>query len=330
MVERYASMTAWVGNVLGRRDCTLEPASGDASARRYWRVRADGQSYVLMDAPPIPADIERFVALAARLRALGLNTPEVHAGAPAQGLLLMSDLGTESYLEALDAERANRLYGDALAALAVIQACASTAGLPPYDGPFLRREMDLFPEWLLTRHLGWVLSDADQALLDRTFARLAASALEQPRVFVHRDFHSRNLMVTPPPSPGILDFQDAVIGPVTYDLVSLLRDCYIAWPRQRVEAWAHGYGTLAVRSGILREDLQDSFLAWFDLMGIQRHLKASGIFARLAIRDGKGGYLGDIPRTLGYVVEVAAGYPDLEPLADLVGERVLPALCAGG
>lgn len=329
MAERYAQLTAWIARVLGRRDCALEPASGDASARRYWRVRADGRSYVLMDAPPVAEDIERFVRVAERLRALGLNTPEVFAGAPEQGLLLISDLGTRSYLDALDAARANRLYGDALAALAVIQAGASTEGLPPYDGPFLRREMELFRDWLLVRHLGWELADADHDLLERAFAYLTASALEQPRVFVHRDFHSRNLMVTPPPSPGILDFQDAVIGPVTYDLVSLLRDCYIAWPRQRVDDWAQGYGVLAVQSGILREEDQDRFMTWFDLMGIQRHLKASGIFARLAIRDGKGGYLADIPRTLGYVVEVAAEYPDLAPLSGLIGDRVLPALAAG-
>jgi len=279
-----------------------------------------------MDAPPGVEDIERFVEIAGRLRSLGLRTPEVYAREPSQGLLLLDDLGTRLYLDALDEDNVDRLYGDALAALAVIQACASTEGLPDYDGPFLRREMDLFREWLLIRQLGWGLSAADRETLEHAFEFLATSALEQPRVCVHRDFHSRNLMVTPPPSPGILDFQDAVAGPVTYDPVSLLRDCYIAWPRERVEDWARGYASLAVQSGILRKEHEGRFMTWFDLMGVQRHLKASGIFARLNIRDGKPGYLGDIPRTLGYVVEIAPDYPQLTALADLIRERVLPEL----
>lgn len=319
-------MRDWIGGALGCGECSLEPASGDASSRRYWRTRLDGRSYILMDAPPVAEDIERFVRIAGRLRSLGLNTPEIYAGEPNEGLLLLGDLGTQLYLDALDEETVDRLYGDALAALAVIQACASTADLPGYDGPFLRREMELFREWLLVRHLGWQLSDADNAALELAFDFLEASALEQPRVWVHRDFHSRNLLVTTPPSPGILDFQDAVIGPVTYDPVSLLRDCYIAWPRERVEDWARGYAALAVQSGILRKEHETRFMPWFDLMGIQRHLKASGIFARLSIRDGKRGYLADIPRTLGYVLQVAPNYPELAELADLIRDRVLPRL----
>jgi aminoglycoside/choline kinase family phosphotransferase len=279
-----------------------------------------------MDAPPIAEDIDRYVRIAGRLRALGLNTPQIHAQDPEQGLLLLGDLGAKSYLDVLDARNADRLYGDALAALAVIQACASTEGLPSYDGPFLRRELELFRTWLLERHLGLELGPETRGDLDHAFDFLVAAALEQPRVCVHRDYHSRNLMYTDPPSPGILDFQDAVVGPVTYDLVSLLRDCYIAWPRYRVDDWARGYFALAVQSGILQDTDVEQFLTWFDLMGVQRHLKASGIFARLKIRDRKPGYLSDVPRTLGYVLQVAPAHPELRVLADLIRNRVLPAL----
>jgi len=327
MQERRALLVDWVRHVLGG-ECRLEPVAGDASSRRYWRVRQDAHSYILMDAPPVAADIERFVRIAERLRSLGLNTPRIHAQEPEQGLLLLADLGTRLYLEALERENVDRLYGDALTALAVIQACASTAGLPRYDGPFLHRELALFRDWLLVRQLGWELSDVENAVPASAFEFLVEHALEQPQVCVHRDFHSRNLLVTPPPSPGILDFQDAVAGPVTYDPVSLLRDCYIAWPREQVEDWARGYARLAVHSGILRPKDEDRFMNWFDLMGVQRHLKASGIFARLNVRDHKPDYLADIPRTLGYVLAVAPKYPQLTALADLIRERVLPELPA--
>lgn len=323
MLERRAQLVNWAKRALGGGDYSLEPASGDASFRRYWRLRGGGGSYVVMDAPPVVEDIERFVRIAGRLRSLGLNIPEVYAAEPAQGLLLLGDLGSRPYLAVLGEENADRLYGDALAALAVIQACAPIQGLSAYDGPFLRREMELFREWLLDKYLGLDLSAVENEVLDRSFDFLVASALEQPRVFVHRDYHSRNLMVTDPPSPGILDFQDAVAGPVTYDPVSLLRDCYIAWPRERVEDWARGYAELAVQSGILRKDDEERFLPWLDLMGVQRHLKASGIFARLKIRDGKSGYLADLPRTLTYVLDVSSDYRALEPLAELIRERVL-------
>jgi len=329
MQERHALLVTWVERVLGG-ECRLEPVTNDAGFRRYWRVHRDTRGYILMDAPPVAEEIERFVRIAERLRALGLNTPRVHAQEPDQGLLLLDDLGTRLYLDALDRENVDRLYGDALAALAVIQACASTAGLPRYDGPFLRRELELFRDWLLIRQLGWGPSDAENAVLESAFDLLTEQALAQPQVCVHRDFHSRNLTVTAPPSPGILDFQDTVLGPVTYDPVSLLRDCYIAWPRERVEDWARGYATLAVHSGILRKEEEARFMTWFDLMGVQRHLKASGIFARLNIRDGKPGYLADIPRTLGYVVEVAPAYPRLTALADLIRDRVLPELPVTG
>jgi len=326
MPQRRILLEQWVTQTLGTANLSLAPASGDASFRRYWRVRHDDKTFIVMDAPPGIEDTERFIRIARAWRGLGLNTPEVYASTSESGFLLLQDLGTRLYLDELDAHNADRLYGDALGALAVIQACAPVDRLPVYDEAFLRREMELFSEWLLGRHLGLVLSGEETDALQHAFDILIISALEQPVVCVHRDFHSRNLMVTEPPSPGILDFQDAVVGPVTYDLVSLLRDCYIAWPRERVEEWAWGYFQLALQSGILRPEHEHRFMLWLDHMGAQRHLKASGIFARLAIRDGKPGYLADIPRTLGYVAEVGARYPDLQSLAELVRERVLPAL----
>jgi N-acetylmuramate 1-kinase len=326
MTARRARLEDWLRSVLASRDTAIEPASGDASFRRYWRIRAGEGSLIAMDAPPGQEDVRPFLDVAARLRAVGLNAPEVLAQDAAQGFLLLADLGERLYLDQLDADNADRLYGDALGALAVMQACIDPTGLPLYGEELLRRELGIFEEWLLERHLRLGLSQTEEAAFAAAADVLVANALEQPRVFVHRDFHSRNLLLTEPPSPGILDFQDAVLGPVTYDLVSLLRDCYIAWPAERVAVWARGYFELAVQSGILRESHEPHFMRWLDLCGIQRHLKASGIFARLHLRDGKDGYLKDIPRTLRYVAETAAGYSELEALAALVETRVLPVL----
>ena len=274
-----------------------------------------------MDAPPGQEDTRPFVAIARRLREIGLNVPEVLADDPGRGFLLLSDLGTQQYLAALDEGSVGRLYGDALGALVTLQACGPGAGeLPPYDEALLLREMELFRDWYLGRHLGLTLGAAEQQVLDNAFRLLAATALAQPQVAVHRDYHSRNLMVAPH-NPGILDFQDAVFGPVTYDLVSLLRDCYIAWPQALVEEWALGYQHLAFDSGILRERDEERFLRWFDLMGVQRHLKAIGIFARLNHRDGKAGYLKDIPRTLAYLQTVAGRYRELHDLTLLLQEH---------
>jgi N-acetylmuramate 1-kinase len=215
-----------------------------------------------------------------------------------------------------------------MGALVILQAGtfshAAESFLPVYDVELLHREMEIFREWYLGRHLATKLTAGQRTVLDEAFVRLARAALAQPRVWVHRDYHSRNLMVTDRNNPGILDFQDAVLGPVTYDLVSLLRDCYIAWPRERVDDWVKGYHELAAQSGIPVGEDDAQFLRWFDLMGVQRHLKATGIFARLKHRDGKPGYLPDIPRTLGYVHEVCARYPELQPLGALLRELKLP------
>jgi aminoglycoside/choline kinase family phosphotransferase len=326
MDEREQALKSWLSRQPGLETFSLEPASGDASFRRYFRVKVPGGSYIAMDAPPENESCGPYVRIADAFAELGLNVPRIYAQDLEQGWLLLSDLGTRHYLEALNQSTVERLYGDALGALAVIQACGPREGLPPYDRQLLLREMGLFSEWLLLRQLSLTLSAEQAQMLDRVFALLADSALEQPRVCVHRDYHSRNLLVTGSPNPGILDFQDALLGPVTYDLVSLLRDCYLAWPRERVMEWVLGYLELAVQSGVLEPVPEGVFVRWFDLMGVQRHLKASGIFARLNLRDHKPGYLADIPRTLGYIVELGPDYPELADLEELIRERVLPSL----
>jgi N-acetylmuramate 1-kinase len=319
MPERLQQLNRWLARELGQSFSHVAPASTDASFRRYFRVHASDGPYIAMDAPPGREDCRPFIAVAELLLGLGLHVPQVLRADLEQGFLLLSDLGTRQYLAELDETSVERLYGDALGALATLQACGpNEAQLPPYDRARLRAELELFREWYLQRHLGLRLSASEHAHLDRAFRRLEDAALEQPRVCVHRDYHSRNLMVTARNNPGILDFQDAVVGPVTYDLVSLLRDCYIAWPRARVEEWAMGYYELARQSGIVRAEHERPFLRWLDWMGVQRHLKAVGIFARLNRRDGKPGYLRDIPRTLGYVREVSARYPELGELHGLL------------
>lgn len=328
MGERRESLQNWARGQLGWPHAELTPASTDASFRRYFRISNAGESYILMDAPPEREDCGPFVHVTGLLLELGLHVPEILARDAGRGFLLLSDLGDRQYLDELDEHTVDRLYGDALGALAALQRCVSErSGLPPYDRRLLMFEMSLFTDWLLGTHLGMAPEAADAQGLARIFELLADNALQQPAVCVHRDFHSRNLMISASRNPGVLDYQDAVIGPVTYDLVSLLRDCYISWPRQRVEHWALGYFELAQRTGILRAGEVDErqFLRWFDLMGVQRHLKAAGIFARLNHRDGKSGYLGDIPRTLGYVREVCSRYPELDVLGR-VTEQALARL----
>ncbi|KAA3629610.1 MAG: aminoglycoside phosphotransferase [Proteobacteria bacterium] len=320
MGARLEQLKQWLGGAVGLPPFALEPASGDASFRRYFRVTYDGQSVIAVDAPPAQEDNRPFVRVARQLRGWGLNAPEILAEEPELGFLLVSDLGTELYREHLDETRVERLYGDALSALLVMQLRGAEVRetLPPYDEALLLQEMALFRDWYLGRHLQLELTGSQHEVIEAAYRLLVANALSQPQVFVHRDYHSRNLLHTPVNNPGILDFQDAVWGPVTYDLVSLLRDCYIAWPRERVEEWALGYQNLAHQSGVLRQFDELRFLRWFDLMGVQRHLKASGIFARLNYRDGKPNYLQDIPRTLGYVADVASRYPELCALHELL------------
>jgi len=321
--EREHLLLEWLNAVLPSPAVRIAPASSDASFRRYFRVWYDDQTRIVMDAPPDKEDCRPFVAIAQAMRGLGLNVPEVLAGDLDQGLLLLTDLGSRQYLAELDERSVPGLYDDALDALARLQLGGDPGSplLPPYDSALLHREMELFRDWFLGRLLGLDLREDEQQVLDHSFALLADNALEQPRVWVHRDYHSRNLMLTDPDNPGVLDFQDAVVGAVTYDLVSLLRDCYIAWPRERVEAWALDHRARLRALGLSGLDDAGQFLRWFDLMGVQRHLKAIGIFARLHLRDGKPGYLRDIPRTLSYVLAVADRYPDLAGLRALLRER---------
>ncbi len=331
MAEREA-LLAWLEETAGLRGARLEPLAGDASFRRYFRVRAQGQTWVLVDAPPEREPLEPFLRAAAALRGLGLRVPQVLAADPHRGLALLEDLGDRLYLRELEAvrrgeapwARAEALYGAALEALRRLQrAPVAGAPFPPYDEALVREEMLLFRDWLLARHLG-VDPTPWEEVLEAAFDRLAAAFAEQPRVWVHRDYHSRNLLVAEP-GPGILDFQDAVVGPVTYDLVSLLRDCYLRWPEAAVQAWAEGHRLALAAEGLVGADAA-TFRRWLDLTGAQRHLKAAGIFARLWHRDGKAGYLADLPRTLGHLARELGPYGELAGLRRLVLEEVLPRL----
>jgi aminoglycoside/choline kinase family phosphotransferase len=312
----------WVASLAPQASFQLAPASADASFRRYFRAAfSDGSpSRIVMDAPPQHEDCRPFVKVAGLLADAGLNAPEVVAQDLERGFLLLGDLGTRTYLEELkeaDAGRADTLFRDAIAALITWQASSRSGVLPPYDAALLRRELDLFPEWFLGRHLGLELDDGERTGLDAVFALLIASATGQPQVFVHRDFMPRNLMLSAP-NPGILDFQDAVEGPISYDVISLFRDAFISWDEERTLDWTIRYWEGARRAGLpVREDFSD-FWREAEWMGLQRHLKVLGIFCRLNYRDGKPNYLADLPRFLGYVRHVASRYASLGSLLRLL------------
>ena len=327
MPERLHLLEHWLEQSCRLPKHEIAPASADASFRRYFRVvLPDGQTLIAMDAPPEKEDCRPFVEVAGRMRHAGLHVPKIVAQDLEQGFLLMEDLGSRDYLDVLTPDTADSLYADAIAALLRLQANAPVAGLPLYDRPMLAREMQLFPQWLLGEHLALALDAGEQGVLEAAFEHLIENALAQPVVCVHRDFHSRNLMLVDVDNPGVIDFQDAVAGPVSYDLVSLLRDCYVRWPPEQVDRWISGYYRAARSAALLEANDEQTFREWFDLMGVQRHLKAAGIFARLNHRDGKSGYLADIPRTLGYIVEVGRRVPSMQDLGEFVGRRVLPRL----
>jgi len=334
---RLALIHDWVATGLGLEPTALEPASSDASFRRYFRVfcgRTNGsRTFIVMDAPPGKEDVRPYVKVTRLLEGTGVHVPHIHEIDAERGFLLLEDLGSTQYLPRLKAgDDADALYGDALAALLDIQVKGrdAAAELEPYDRAVLMREMALMPEWFASKHLGLTLSAAEQETVAAAFEFLVAEALAQPKVFVHRDYHSRNLMITGERNPGVIDFQDALAGPIGYDLVSLLKDCYIAWPRERVERWISGYRTqLLKRSGQsaqLGGRDEREFLRWFDLIGVQRHIKVLGIFARLWYRDGKAGYLSDLPLTLEYVRDTCTRYEELAPLSALVEKHFVPQL----
>lgn len=307
----------------------VAPVSGDASFRRYFRVWRDGETFIAMDAPPQRQDVGPYLTIGRMLAEIGVHVPRILAEHPAQGFLLVTDLGTRHYLEDLKANHnVDSLYLDAMMALSRIQSRGAEHAhrLPPYDRALLERELKLMPEWFCARHLKVELSADEQQMLTSTFDFLCREALAQPRVFVHRDYHSRNLMVFSGDNPGVLDFQDAVCGPVTYDLVSLFRDCYIEWPAARVREWVLRYRAMAHFYGVTVGESEVQFLRWFDLMGLQRHIKVLGIFSRLFHRDGKRGYLNDLPLTLKYVQSACAQHGELAPLGEFLHTRVEPIL----
>ncbi len=321
MTARYQPLKNWLDS-LGYRDYTLSPASEDASFRSYHRLCLGDQSWVVMDAPPQQEPCDQFIKVARKLRRARLSVPVVVEENLSQGFLLLTDFGNSDYLSILNDDTEASLYADALAALLQMQTQVNASDLPIYDEAMLNREMDLFHDWFLRQLLDVELN---QSQLDRWYEikqALITNALEQPQVFVHRDYHSRNLMKLETGNPGILDFQDAMNGPITYDLVSLLRDCYIDWPVLRVEQLLHDYYDFAVANE-LTDVRYGKFLSWFNLMGVQRHLKAIGIFSRLKIRDGKQGFIQDIPRTLEYLRQISTDEISMVGLYSLINELSL-------
>jgi hypothetical protein len=336
---RLNLIRTWLTRDLQWRIGKITVASADASFRRYFRVsrgdvdpaawapRAD--TLIVMDAPPGKEDIGPYLKVTSLLEQAGAHVPHVHGADHKRGFIVMEDLGDAQYLDLLKKGRGvDKLYGDALTTLANIQVRGLKAAqmLDAYDRTPLARELNLMPEWFLEKHLRLELSPEERGLLTVTFEFLINEALLQPQVFVHRDFHSRNLMVLPQGGPGVIDFQDALRGPVGYDLVSLLKDCYISWSRERVERWVRGYRRVLGNLGANVGDSEYQFMRWFDLIGVQRHIKVLGIFARLWHRDGKPGYLADLPLTLEYVRDACRRYPELVEFERWLAWRVAPGL----
>ncbi|PBJ09400.1 MULTISPECIES: aminoglycoside phosphotransferase family protein [unclassified Pseudomonas] len=292
---------------------TLTAASSDASFRRYFRWEGDGRSFIVMDAPPPQENCKPFVDIAFLLAKSGINVPKIYAEDLERGFLLLNDLGNKTYLDVIDSENADDLFKDALQALLAFQQLPMVAPLPSYDVALLRRELELFPEWYVKRELGIEFDAAQQVLWQQVSDLLIDSALAQPKVLVHRDYMPRNLMLSEP-NPGVLDFQDAVYGPVTYDVTCLFKDAFLSWPQERVHGWLESYWRQAGALGIPVQPEFEDFLRASDLMGVQRHLKVIGIFARICHRDGKPRYLGDVPRFFAYIDAVIARRPELAEL----------------
>ncbi|MFK3792621.1 MULTISPECIES: aminoglycoside phosphotransferase family protein [Pseudomonas] len=303
---------------------TLVAASSDASFRRYFRWQGAGRSFVVMDAPPPLENCRPFVEIAGLLATSGINVPKIFAQDLERGFLLLNDLGSQTYLDVINEDNADALFEDALQALLAFQQLPMDAPLPSYDVALLRRELELFPEWYVGRELGITLTAEQRQQWQRVSDLLIDSALAQPKVLVHRDYMPRNLMLSTP-NPGVLDFQDAVYGPVTYDITCLFKDAFLSWPEPRVRLWQENYWTRARALGIpVQEDFQE-FLRASDLMGVQRHLKVIGIFSRICHRDGKPRYLADVPRFLAYIEAVLARRPELSELAQLLFSLSQPA-----
>jgi N-acetylmuramate 1-kinase len=325
---RLQRLEQWIAGLPGPPVERIAPASTDASFRRYFRVHRGGATQIAMDAPPERESLDAWLRVARILAATGVHVPPVIAVDAEQGFVLIGDLGRHHYLEALgQGADAEPLYADAIDALVRLQSGDATA-LPPYDHELLMRELALFPEWFLSRHLALSPNEYERAVVAAAFDWLCDEALAQPTVLVHRDYHSRNLLVRPEGNPGIVDFQDAVRGPVSYDLVSLLKDCYVVWPKKRLLAWLDRYRERAAAAGLAVGADRAEFLRWFDRVGLQRHLKVLGIFARLWHRDGKPGYLGDLPRVLDYTLEATSMMPELAAFDAYLRREVVPAFAA--
>lgn len=320
-MDRKEVLESWLHHVLPNEEFSLTTASADASFRRYFRVHLPVRTLIAMDAPPPQEDCRPFVHTANILLDAGLNVPRVVAQDLERGFLLLSDLGDVTYQSVLDEMTADELYRDAVGALIKMQTASQAGVFAPYDAALLTREMQLFPDWYIAKHLAISLTDTDQQVLQQTFSQLNGNILAQGQVYVHRDYHSRNLMVCRDGenmNPGVLDFQDAVYGPVTYDLVSLFKDAYIAWEEERVLDWTVRYWQAARQAGLpVPQDFAD-FYRDFEWMGVQRHIKILGIFARLFHRDGKDGYLKDMPLVMDYLRRACARYIELRPFLRLL------------
>ncbi|WP_442513851.1 aminoglycoside phosphotransferase family protein [Pseudomonas promysalinigenes] len=326
---RLQQLTVWLHEQLDRlfRDNawgdvpegSLAAASSDASFRRYFRWQGAGRSFVIMDAPPPQENCRPFVAIDHLLAGAGVHVPQIHAQDLERGFLLLGDLGHQTYLDIIQQDNADALFADAIDALLAFQRLPMDAPLPHYDDALLRREVELFPEWYVGRELGLAFTAAQQATWQRVSQLLIDSALAQPKVLVHRDYMPRNLMQSSP-NPGVLDFQDAVYGPVTYDITCLFKDAFLSWPQAQVQGWLRRYWDQARAAGIPVQPVFEEFHRASDLMGVQRHLKVIGIFARICHRDGKPRYLADVPRFFAYIEEVVSRRPELAELGRLIGE----------
>ncbi len=320
-MQRQQQLTEWLQNQFPDTSFGIAPASADASFRRYFRAtfaQGDHKSLIVMDAPPEHEDCRPFLHIAKLFEAAGTHVPHVYSYDLEQGFLLLSDLGNTTYLQALASENARNLYGEATDALIKIQLASKDNELPAYDETLLRRELNLFPEWYVARHLQAKLDHKQSAVLESVFQRILANNLAQPRVYVHRDFHSRNLMSVPDNNPGILDFQDAVYGPITYDLASLFKDAYIRWEEEQTMDWLIRYWEKARKAGLPVHNDFGEFYRDYEWMGVQRHIKVLGIFARLYHRDGKNGYLKDMPLVMEYLRRACERYIELKPLLQLL------------
>jgi aminoglycoside/choline kinase family phosphotransferase len=322
---RFLALKEWLVQFFNAEP-DIDLICGDASFRRYFRISHQGQRYILADSPVQLVPIAPFIAIAQAYGTAGLHVPEILATCDKQGFVLQTDLGLDSLLAHLKLETVDGYYRQALSLLPIIASVTETelGPLANYDGEFVQRELDIFTQWLLGTHLELVLSSKEQQMLDSAFEHLKSSALAQPKVGMHRDFHSRNLILNKG-ELGVIDFQDAVLGPVTYDAVSLLRDCYVKWPKSIVTPLMEHHFQLCLAHNLLPETLDfNCYKAWFDLMGMQRHIKAAGIFARLQYRDNKPGYMADIPLTLSYLVEVGQDYPQLNAFSLWIENKILP------